>query len=93
MPRIAKKMDDIPESFASIEEAAEFWDTHSAADDWDQTREVHFDIHVPRRRSSVRLERDLADRLKTLARQQGLSLEDLVNRWLKEKLQETAPAA
>jgi predicted DNA-binding ribbon-helix-helix protein len=93
MPGAKKQRDPIPESFASIEEAAEFWDTHSVADYWDETHEVHFDIHVPRRRSSVRLERDLADRLKTLARQQGLSLEDLVNRWLKEKLQETAPAA
>ena len=27
-----KKREEIPESFDSLEEAGEFWDTHSAAD-------------------------------------------------------------
>lgn len=36
----------IPEHFNSAEEAGEFWDTHSAADYWDEmeTVEMEFDI-------------------------------------------------
>jgi hypothetical protein len=40
------KRDPIPENFASIEEAAEFWETHSLADYWDVTKEVHFDVNL-----------------------------------------------
>jgi hypothetical protein len=28
----------------TIEEIADFWDTHSVADYWDQTTEVEFDV-------------------------------------------------
>ena len=30
----------LPEQFESVEEAADFWDTHSLADHWDQIHEV-----------------------------------------------------
>ena len=39
-----QERDPIPENFASIEEAAEFWETHSLADYWDMTKEVHFAV-------------------------------------------------
>jgi hypothetical protein len=32
----------------SIEEIAEFWDTHSAAGYWDQTHEVEFEVRATR---------------------------------------------
>ena len=41
--------DPIPESFRSVEEAAEFWDTHSTADYEDLMRDVHFDVNITRR--------------------------------------------
>ena len=81
-----KHREPIPEDFGSIEAAAEFWETHSLADYWHQTREVHFDVDLQRRVVLVPLERDLADRLAALARQQGLSTETLVNLWLSERL-------
>jgi hypothetical protein len=34
----------------SLDEIAEFWDTHSLADYWDQTREVEFEVSAQRRR-------------------------------------------
>ncbi len=34
----------------TLEEIADFWDTHSLADYWDQTREVEFELRVKRRR-------------------------------------------
>jgi hypothetical protein len=33
----------------SLEEIAEFWDTHSLADYWDQTHEVEFEVQAKRR--------------------------------------------
>ncbi|MBL7075501.1 hypothetical protein ISS37_09730 [candidate division KSB1 bacterium] len=41
-----KRIDPIPDHFKSIGEAADFWDTHSLADYWDQTKEVYFDIEI-----------------------------------------------
>ena len=34
----------IPEEFASFEEAQEFWDTHSAADYWDEMHDVDLQL-------------------------------------------------
>ena len=93
MPRAKVKPDPIPESFASIEEAAEWWDSHSTADYWDESREVKFDIQLPPRKPTVALDSDVAERLRALASEQGVSLETLVNRWLQEKLRETVPVA
>ena len=36
----------IPGYFATLEEAAEFWDTHDLADYWDLTEEVEFVMEV-----------------------------------------------
>ncbi len=43
------KIDPIPEEFATLEEAGEFWDTHSAADYWDEMEEVDIEINLQRR--------------------------------------------
>lgn len=34
----------------TVEEIADFWDTHSLADYWDQTHEVEFEVRTKRRR-------------------------------------------
>ena len=85
-----KQRDPIPQDFGSIEAAAEFWETHSLDDYWDQTHEVHFDMDLQRRVVLVPLEQSLANRLAALARRQGLSTETLVNLWLSERLQQAA---
>ena len=33
----------------TLEDIAEFWDTHSLADYWDETREVEFEVRAKRR--------------------------------------------
>jgi len=74
--------DFIPENFASIEEAAEFWETHSLADYWDVTKEVHFDVNL-----KPRIDEDILQKVKELASQNGVSIETLINQWLKEKIE------
>lgn len=73
----------------SLEEIADFWDTHSLDDYWDQTREVEFQVRAKRRRR-ITLDPDIYARIEDCARTRGVLPETLVNLWLSEKLQETA---
>ena len=80
-----KKIDPIPESFARLEEAAEFWDTHSVADYWDEMQEVEIEVRIPRRKR-VALASDIAEQIDTVAAYEGVSVETLVNLWIAERL-------
>jgi hypothetical protein len=87
-----RRVDPLPENFASIKEAAEFWDKHDTADYWEFTRpvtDVVFDIK--RRRYLVALDPSLSKRLDKVATQQGVSGEALLNRWVKERLDSLTP--
>jgi hypothetical protein len=88
MAKSKSMREPIPEHFATLEEAAEFWDTHDLADYWDLTEEVEFEIDLQRRRHLVSLDPDLAEKLSAEARARGLSAETLVNLWLSDKLRE-----
>jgi hypothetical protein len=71
----------------TLEEIAEFWDTHSLADYWDQTHEVEFKVRAKQRRR-VTLVPEVYARLEAQARARGIQPETLVNLWLAERLQE-----
>ncbi len=86
MRKNKKKRDPIPESFNSVAEAAEFWDSHSLADYWDQTHEVKGRIDVNRKVYVTALEPSLFKKLGECSKRQGVSAETLVNIWLTEKV-------
>ena len=90
MDKIKSERDPIPE-FETLEDIAEFWDTHSTADYDDMTHEVHFEVNLnqPDKVTSVSLLPELSQTLTTLARDRGISLETLVNVWLTEKVLES----
>jgi hypothetical protein len=69
----------------TLEEIADFWDTHSLADYWDQTHEVEFEVRAKRRRR-VTLDPEVYAQLEVQARTRGLLPETLVNLWLAERL-------
>ncbi|HNB53038.1 MAG TPA: CopG family antitoxin [Anaerolineales bacterium] len=71
----------------SLEEIAEFWDTHSVADYWEQTYEVEFEVRAKRRRR-VTLDPEVYEKIETRARERGVLTETLVNLWLAERLHE-----
>ncbi|MBS1790547.1 MAG: hypothetical protein JST85_22695 [Acidobacteria bacterium] len=81
-----KERDPIPENFKSVEEAAEFWDSHDLGDYWDLTTEANFDVDIKRRVFLTDLEPELAKGLAECAHRQGVSTETLINVWLSEKL-------
>ena len=73
----------------TYEEIAEFWDTHSLADYWDQTHEVEFEVRAkPRRRVTV--DPEVYTKIEDQARRRGLLPETLINIWLTERLQVAA---
>jgi hypothetical protein len=69
----------------TLEEIADFWDTHSLSDYWDQTHEVEFEVRAKRRRR-VTLDPEVYAQLEVQARARGLLPETLVNLWLAERL-------
>jgi hypothetical protein len=70
----------------SVEEIADFWDTHSLDDYWDQTHEAEFEVKATRRRR-VTLEPEIYKGIETQARRRGVRPETLINLWLAERLQ------
>ena len=70
----------------SLEEIADFWDTHSLADYWDQTHEVDFETRA-KRRCRITLTQEVYEQVEAQAHNQGVLPETLVNLWLAERLQ------
>ena len=69
----------------SIEEMADFWDTHDAADYDDQTEQVEIEFDLETRRHYIAIDPELQNRLRKLAQARGISLESLANLWLQEQ--------
>ncbi len=74
------------------QEIADFWDTHSVDDYWDQTHEVEFEMRATRRRR-VTLDPDVYVQVEAQAHQRGISPETLVNLWLADRLRQTNAGA
>ena len=73
----------------SYEEEANWWDTHSFADFWDELEDVNivFDLKKPRDETIIlRVQKDIKDRLDRVARSKGLNMSTLARMWLIEKL-------
>ena len=67
----------------SVEELGDFWDSHSLADYWGETREALFELRATRRRR-VTIAPELYAQVEALAHARGVSPETLVNLWLTE---------
>ena len=85
-------MSKIPK-FASEQEEAEFWDTHSITDYLDELTPVDVTVVDARPRKeqiSLRLDRETITRLKALARQRGIGYQTLIRMWVMERLNQEA---
>ena len=69
-----------------MEEIAEYWDSHSLADHWDETEEVPVEVRAERRRR-ITLAPEVYAKIEAQARRLGVLPETLVNLWLAERLQ------
>lgn len=81
-----KHREPLPEHFGSIEEAAEFWDTHDSADYEESMQDVECEIDLKRRHYLISVDRDLYHKVQSIAHAQGISTETLLNLWIQEKV-------
>lgn len=72
---------------ATLEEIAEFWDTHSLDDYWDETTDATFEVRAERRRWITLDPEEVYAQVQSEARKRGVLPETLVNIWLLERLQ------
>ena len=77
----------LPE-FASLDEAADFFDTHDMSEYMESMPEVHFESNLPPRKAHFAVEAALAAKLRQAARQRGIAAEALLNEWVREKVSE-----
>ena len=68
----------------SIQELAQFWDTHDLTDFEDELEEVTEPVFETK--VTVRLNPDEAEVVKTLANARGTSLTTLVQEWVAERI-------
>jgi len=93
-----KSVDEIPDTFVSREEEAEFWDTHSVADIWDQLEEVEFKVggelkakgearRREREQNLIRLDAKQAEAVKKIARRKKKDYQLLIKHWIDEGIE------
>ncbi len=72
--------------FKSLEEAADYWDTHSFADYLEDTEPVEIEVCLGQRRILLEIDSDLSEKLKKIARKKKQSYDKLINSWIREKI-------
>jgi hypothetical protein len=70
----------------SYEEIGEYWDDHDVSDFWKRTRTVKFDVVLEREATYYPVEKELSEKIKSVARKQGVPSGTLVNLWLEQKI-------
>ena len=86
MQKSKKKIEPIPDEFKTIMEASDFWDKHDITDYWDDTKEVKCRASFKKEPTYIALEESIAKKALAVAKEKRVSIETLVNLWLKEKL-------
>ncbi len=91
MSEKAKKLDPLPDEFASYEEAAEFWDSHDTTDYPEAFAAEPIELHADfkSRRYEVEIAEDLMLMLRQRARESGTTVRELVSDQLRRQLAAT----
>ena len=87
MPNSGKRVDPIPNEFATYEDAAAFWDTHDTTDypDAFQTVDVE-EVALRQRRYEVEIDEDVVRMLQEQARKRALPISRLASDLLRQQL-------
>jgi len=72
----------------SYAEIGEYWDEHDLSDVWGKTRKVKFEVVAEPEATYYPIEKNLAEKIQSAARKQGVSSDTLVNLWLEQKIKE-----
>ncbi|VVB87131.1 CopG antitoxin of type II toxin-antitoxin system [uncultured archaeon] len=76
--------------FKSLDEAADYWDTHSFADYFEDTEPVEIEVRLAKRKILLEIDRDLSEKLKKIAQKKRQSYDKLINSWVREKIMQEA---
>jgi len=83
--------DPLPETFETLEEMAEFWDTHDVTDYDEYLTPVDVNVVAhPKHEYVITLSDTLNVILRQVQQEEGVPLNTLVNLWVQEKLQQYA---
>ena len=72
----------------TIEQIADFWDTHSLADYADRVKEVEMTFDPAARRPVIGVDPELLEELRQIAKTRHISTQTLINLWLQQKVLE-----
>ncbi|MBA4389248.1 MAG: hypothetical protein C0404_14840 [Verrucomicrobia bacterium] len=86
MKRTNKQMDPLPKSFASYDDAGDFWDSHDLTNYLDQLEKVKADIQLKGRRFEIEVDADVASRLLKRAKKERVPVNTLASRMLRRDL-------
>lgn len=88
MPKGKHLTPQLPETFDTIEQMANFWDTHDLTDYAEFLTPVEADVALhPTHDYVISLSDSLNTLLQQTVQQEGVSINTLVNLWVQEKLQ------
>ncbi len=88
MPKSEHLTPKLPETFDTIAEMANFWDTHDLTDYAEFLTPVEADVALhPTHDYVISLSDSLNTLLQQTVQQEGVSLNTLVNLWVQERLQ------
>jgi hypothetical protein len=79
------KFEKLPQ-FSSNQELVEFFDTHDMGEYESELPEKYFDVDIKQNHYLVSVDQHLMSRLLETAKEQQVSVEMLLDSWLKEKL-------
>lgn len=79
-------IDPIPEQFDSYEQAGEFWDNHDTTDYLEDFTTVDINSNLQQKHYEIEIDLDLIKHLKKEAQQRQVTIKDLVNQILREKI-------
>ncbi len=65
---------------------SQFWDDHSLADYWDQTKDAVFQVDIQSEVIYYPLAHGLSKEIRKEAKRQGVTPETLLNIWIQERL-------
>lgn len=86
MPSKNKIIDPLPESFATEEEAGEFWDSHSSEDYAEYFVPVNVEFRVQKRTYEVQVSEDVFEKLQRKAVSSHQPMRKVIDRILRKEL-------
>lgn len=72
--------------FQSLPELIEYFDAHDMGEHWEGMPEAQFEVDITRRHRIVSIDENLMSQLSDIAKSRQVSVEVLIDAWLKEKV-------